>query len=78
MSKYDLMEGKIYTDAQGRYRKIVDFYNGFDGERRVKYRKMGRTERHGWYSLFNEPFDCTKETFANWAKFQVKESEVTP
>lgn len=37
MSINDLRVDNVYTDNQGRFRKIISFFDGFDGERRVQY-----------------------------------------
>ena len=67
MSINDLQTDIVYTDKQGRFRKIIDFYDGIDGERRARYEAGWIRSYDGQWHKF-ETRDCSKKSFARWAK----------
>ncbi|MCR8982646.1 hypothetical protein [Brevibacillus laterosporus] len=62
MKKNELEVGKLYTDREGRYRRILKM----EGESRVDYQKVIPIA-DGWMNIFEETW-CSKSTFAKWAK----------
>lgn len=66
MNRDELRLGRIYSDNQGRFRRIILFYDGSDGEHRVKYEK-GYLGIGGSWRRFDSG-DCTKQSFSKWAR----------
>lgn len=74
MSTSDLQTDIVYTDKQGRFRKIIGFFDGFDGERRVQYEAGWIRSHDGKWHKF-ETRDCSKKSFARWAKDKLRQGE---
>lgn len=67
---HDLSVNRIYTDGKGRWRMIDNFFDDFDGGRRVQYVK-GYFNLSGDWKIFGTVESCDKGTFARWAKSKV-------
>ncbi|MEJ8547172.1 hypothetical protein [Brevibacillus borstelensis] len=66
MSSNDLQKDVVYTDKHGRFRKIIGFFNGLGGDRRVRYEK-GYVQNDGKWRFFDSG-SCSRKSFARWAK----------
>lgn len=66
MKQVDIKRNEVYTDDCGRFRRVLGFVDGFNGERRVIYDAGCYTFKSKWHVF--ETRDCTKRSFAKWAK----------
>lgn len=67
----DMFIFSVYSNGNGQARKIVRFLDGFDGDRRLLYQTGFLTNEGQWYSS-GATFECSKKTFARWAKTKLK------
>ena len=71
MKVLDMNIFSIYSNGNGQLRKIIRFFEGADGERRVKYQIGFMTDEGIWYSS-GATLGCSKKTFARWARSKVR------
>lgn len=65
MKPHEIRTGKLYTDGQGRFRQIIEFYDDDRGKRMVKYSK-GFIYKGKWKEIGVKV--CSKQKFAEWAE----------
>jgi hypothetical protein len=73
MRQIDISKDALYTDNLNRYRRPIAFFDDeVYGTRRVQYKRMAWISNKQQWISFGSTKNCTKESFAKWAKSKVK------